>query len=435
MEINFKNNVMKKAMYFILIVTISYTSRAQSVPSYVSTDSLLTWYPFNGNANNAYGNWGNGVITGATLTTDRFGTANSAYHFNGCGDHIDIDTAFFNVGWSNYSISCWLNSETLTNTCAYENDQLYFNTVPHRALDLSFNYSFDNKYTFFVNSNAAASAGWDILFQVTSRENISIQTWNHVVFAKENDTAYQFYLNGALDTTFTASLGVLNYYCKLIFGRIDTVQTNQGFIGTLDDYGIWNRTLAACEVRRLYNSSPFSYITSQPADTFTALGSTVHFSIMDTGIGNTFQWQINNGSGYTNLSNTAPYSGVTTASLTVTGVTNAMNNNKFRCVVSGMQVCVDTSVAGVLTINTSGVVNINNSSSIGLAPNPSSGDIYVSGTDKVNINVYNGIGQLVKEVPMAEKISIRDLPDGMYVVKLFNEQGNIVYSGKILKHE
>lgn len=43
--------------------------------------NLKVCMPFNGNANDISGNGNNGVIVGATLTSDRFGNPNSAYSF------------------------------------------------------------------------------------------------------------------------------------------------------------------------------------------------------------------------------------------------------------------------------------------------------------------------------------------------------------------
>ena len=44
---------------------------------------LVAYYPFSGNANDSSSSNANGVITGATLTNDRFGNANKAYKFSG----------------------------------------------------------------------------------------------------------------------------------------------------------------------------------------------------------------------------------------------------------------------------------------------------------------------------------------------------------------
>jgi len=51
-------------------------------------DGLVAYYPFNGNANDESGNGYNGTVDGATLTTDRFGNASSAYYFDGNNDFI-----------------------------------------------------------------------------------------------------------------------------------------------------------------------------------------------------------------------------------------------------------------------------------------------------------------------------------------------------------
>jgi len=56
----------------------------------VPTDGLILYFPFNGNANDESGNGNNGTVYGATLTADRFGSASSAYDFNGVNAYINI---------------------------------------------------------------------------------------------------------------------------------------------------------------------------------------------------------------------------------------------------------------------------------------------------------------------------------------------------------
>ncbi|MBC7867749.1 MAG: hypothetical protein H7X88_09455, partial [Gloeobacteraceae cyanobacterium ES-bin-316] len=51
--------------------------------------------------------------------------------------------------------------------------------------------------------------------------------------------------------------------------------------------------------------------------------------------GNTYQWQVNSGSGYTNLSNAGIYSGVTTAKLTLTNAPTSLSAFRYRCLVNG----------------------------------------------------------------------------------------------------
>ena len=71
---------MKKTIT-ILSLLISIAVNAQ-LPNYVPTSGLVGWWPYTGNANDVSGNGHNGTVSGATLTTDRFGNANKAYAFS-----------------------------------------------------------------------------------------------------------------------------------------------------------------------------------------------------------------------------------------------------------------------------------------------------------------------------------------------------------------
>ena len=61
---------MKQILLFGAIA-LSTLTFGQNVPSYVPTNGLVGWWPFNGNANDESGNGNNGTVNGATLTTDR----------------------------------------------------------------------------------------------------------------------------------------------------------------------------------------------------------------------------------------------------------------------------------------------------------------------------------------------------------------------------
>ena len=74
---------MKKTLLIAILTLVAQITFAQSLPSYVPTNGLVGYWGFSGNANDESGNGYNGLITGATLTTDRFGQANNAFAFNG----------------------------------------------------------------------------------------------------------------------------------------------------------------------------------------------------------------------------------------------------------------------------------------------------------------------------------------------------------------
>ena len=71
-----------KRLLLLIAICFSFVSFSQ-VPNYVPTDSLIGWWGFNGNADDESGNGNNGIVTGATLVSDRFGNTSSAYNFIG----------------------------------------------------------------------------------------------------------------------------------------------------------------------------------------------------------------------------------------------------------------------------------------------------------------------------------------------------------------
>ena len=91
-------------LFSVLFTTMSFAQ----VPSYVPANGLVGWWPCNGNANDVSGNGNNGTVNGATLTTDRFGNANSAYGFDGLSNFIQtINSGPTGTG---ISVSYWYKS-------------------------------------------------------------------------------------------------------------------------------------------------------------------------------------------------------------------------------------------------------------------------------------------------------------------------------------
>jgi len=97
--------------------------------------------------------------------------------------------------------------------------------------------------------------------------------------------------------------------------------------------------------------------TAQPTNQSIVAGQNGAFSATVTGTPTpTVQWQIstNGGGTFTNLTNTAPYSGVTTTTLTLTGATTGLNNNQYRLVATN-SAGTGTSTAAVLTVTAANV--------------------------------------------------------------------------------
>lgn len=91
-------------------------------------------------------------------------------------------------------------------------------------------------------------------------------------------------------------------------------------------------------------------ITNQPISVSQLPGDNTSFSVVATGTGLTYQWEVNNGSGWSALS------GETAATLSLTAVTAEMNGYQYRVVVSGAAACTSvTSSAATLTVSTAAI--------------------------------------------------------------------------------
>lgn len=96
-------------------------------------------------------------------------------------------------------------------------------------------------------------------------------------------------------------------------------------------------------------------VTSQPVnmimsgDGSNGLGTAI-FSVSATNV-STYQWQVKSGNSYINLTNTAPYSGVSTNTLTISNPAGSLNNNIYNCLLTGTAACnTVSSNDGILSI-------------------------------------------------------------------------------------
>jgi len=230
---------MKKLLFKFLSLIFVCNYTVAQVPSYVPTDGLVGYWSFNGNANDESSNGNSGTVNGAVLTIDRFNNENSAYYFDGIDDNI-IASPLTSVN-EEVSISLWIKND---------NNEGEWNgiitTQPDTSQGFLFQEYVDGRYDWTV----ATGTNYVDLF---SNSAISDQ-WDHFVTVI-NDNGMRIYINGVLDAS--RDLGSYNLYstANLCIGsRYET----EWFKGTLDDIGIWNRTLTESEINELYDSEGLS---------------------------------------------------------------------------------------------------------------------------------------------------------------------------------
>jgi len=93
-----------------------------------------------------------------------------------------------------------------------------------------------------------------------------------------------------------------------------------------------------------------TFITSQPQNQTVSAGGNTSFSVTASGGVISYQWEVNDGSGFTSVSDGGVYSGAYTATLSITGATTSMNGYSYRCTVYG-NCSADISASAQLTVN------------------------------------------------------------------------------------
>lgn len=242
---------------------------SQSIPSNIPTDSLLGYWPFDNNANDISSKKFHGDVINVVPTKDRFGKENSAYEFNGKNSRIEINHEFFNIGSPNYTISMWMNTNSLNNPNNQNDSQTLLNTDEHNGIGIGIHGSnnpfgniYTNKFSLAIGSKPNIR-DWDILGKHDNESILEVSTneWFHYVLVKKDTFNYFVYLNGKLDKSFKVSTNSDSVLTKLVFGalakKIATTESEESFMGKLDDYAIWNRALSETEIKKVHSETAF----------------------------------------------------------------------------------------------------------------------------------------------------------------------------------
>lgn len=413
------------AIFGLATITIA------QLPSYVPTNGLVGWWPFNGNANDESGNGNNGTVNGASLIADRFANLNSAYNFDGVNDIIDVNniTSVSN----NWTISLWFNS---LNSSMFEIQNIIgLGSSPsiYGGSGLAINGGLAPNQCPIINNfpntilltDASQECG-----QLLFSENYTNNNWYNITITSTNSN-YFIYINSTSNSN-----GILNniFINELHFGNRATLNF-QWFQGIIDDIGIWNRVLTQQEITDLYNGCQLS-VSAQPTNQTINVNNNAQFVVSSSDPGATYQWQTDLGVGYQNLNSVGQYSGTTNDTLTVSNVTMSNNNQPFRCIISSGS-CTDTSDVAVLTVNNN--VGINESSQDNLFtvfPNPAQNIINVKVDNKLIgqvYSIYDNTGKVVLTGKLNSQnttIELNNLSGGVYMLSVGD---NMNQSFKVIK--
>jgi hypothetical protein len=270
---------MKKQLLFVVSIVLTTTFYAQNIPSYVPSNGLVGWWPFNGNANDESGNGNNGTVNGASLTTDRNGISNNAYYFN----HFDEITTNFSIisGNQTRTFSFWMKNQNSTRTITpiwYGGNSSQ--PIQGAAFNILFNRNEQHdQCNCYPNTYEGIGVGADWIYTLKNTL-VGDNKWHNWVIVQENvGDKFQnlkFYKDGVLiNTSFvydynnnsSTAINTINQV-KLKFGRsmadqnVSSSLLDKAPTEYLDDIAIYNRALTQQEITALYSGGNQSALAS-----------------------------------------------------------------------------------------------------------------------------------------------------------------------------
>lgn len=422
---------MKKILLVLAALSASIATFCQP------TTGLIGHWDMNGTANDASGGGHNGHMNNLVPAAGIDGVAGHAWYFNGTNSSItipyaaDLNVPAFTIAAvmkvsGFYSGTCHANIVFIRGKTGTPRPCSYYLAFSDAPAGYGCTPTLDTTQESFTSiaSGPSGGLGPTTFTDFNDTPHIEVNKWYNVVVTF-NDTAFKIYINDTLKTTVLAPvpglpMGTSTDSAAIGFAPYDGPGYPYWFKGVMDDIKLYNRALSACEVSKLTHWTT-TLITANPVNDTALVASSASFSISDTGVSGSYQWQVNTGTGYTNVPASAPYAGTTTKVLSVSPVSTVMNNYLYRCIRTSFSGCVDTSAGAKLVIETSGIYKLAKEDVI-VAPNPAKNSISISAPISLEkVEVFDLLGhKVLSHQPHTNDTSlmVESLATGMYIIRI-----------------
>lgn len=350
--------IMKLFLTVAVACLVSVTvSTAQTLPSYVSPQGIIGWWPFDVDAADSSGNELDGEVFGATRTVGRAGGLDSAYDFGVTGitlgaRHHEIAVPYDELmNTPHLSVAVWVKPRTLF----WQGNPAQMSTLVARMQgedQQPSNAAWSIDYNFTSVSVTLSDAA-NARVVAVDNNRLLVNAWNHVAFTYDGTTLC-VYINGVLRAV-QATAVALNTTSSsgISIGELASATGYWNHVnGAIDEIGMWGRALTPAEITNLVTGCAVA-ITRQPSSVRSTIGQTAIFSCVSSVPDVMYEWQRVTSSGVVPLTNEGQYSGVSTDSLIVANLTMDNDGDIYRCVIS-RGTCVDSTIN--VTLNVCGTI-------------------------------------------------------------------------------
>jgi hypothetical protein len=237
---------------FFLFLLFSKIGFAQTNLS----QGLMAYYPFNGSAIDESGNNNNPIFNNATLTTDRLGNSNSAYHFNGVNTYMRIKNAPSLNSKNKISLSVWVRPTGFYYDICHASQILTKGSGNY--LDGTYALRFDD--ALYTKGKGCNDNDWlkDSVHMNFRGTGTGLQAytpfiqknkWYNLVYINDGDSA-KLFVNCELKYAVKFK-EIFTNSDDLFIGKMDDPMFPFWLNADLDDIRIYNRALSTQEIKLL----------------------------------------------------------------------------------------------------------------------------------------------------------------------------------------
>jgi hypothetical protein len=207
----------------------------------------VAFYPFDGNANDISGNNLHGTVSGAVLSPNRSGTANSAYLFDGQDDFISAGNPTQLQITNQMTLAAWIRLTATTGALRDIVTKLGSTGTTTTGYNFVKDWSVSNGGFHRISFHAYPN-GPGCLNYLTGQINAS--EWKFVAITLDGSTLRSYH-NGLLVSEVTNQCPLTNTTLgNFLIGKGTTGYSP--FQGNIDDVTVYNRALTASEMLQLY---------------------------------------------------------------------------------------------------------------------------------------------------------------------------------------
>jgi hypothetical protein len=239
----FNPTMIDEVMVWNRPLTSTEVSELYSEFSYGLSDRVVLYLPMDGDSNSLV-NGHSGITSGVTYgigkiskSLERTGALTESFMVNDSNDFYFAD--------GDWTISMW------TKRSVFGGRQGFFGQSnaggSNTSISLTCEYTDDNRLWSYFNTGSTNLLSLQSNFSIVDTE------WHHIIFRRKNNDI-RFFVDGVADTiNYDASgVNIIDSSNKLGIGQFGEVTISLKFSGSVDEVGLWRRSLSDNEINRLY---------------------------------------------------------------------------------------------------------------------------------------------------------------------------------------